>query len=277
MSPKTLALILFSEDEARWLLPAAVELANRYRAHLVGLCPGREIMPRSGAYAEWDGTVITMLTDQEAKEREAIAKRFADATRAQDFASEFRTVERAGYGAETFLLGNLRAADMVLAGRCDDQTSPRQKRLLEQVIRQAGRPVLVLPQSWTPGALGTHVLVGWSDTREATRAAHDALAMAGPKAKIDILHAGPAGEEPATAYRQDMAAAFDRLGHDVTLLERDAPAGEAGTTLIAVARERGADMIAVGAFGHSRAYDFVIGAVSHYLLESATLPVLFSK
>jgi nucleotide-binding universal stress UspA family protein len=41
--------------------------------------------------------------------------------------------------------------------------------------------------------------------------------------------------------------------------------------------EMGADMIATGAFGHSRAYDFVIGAATRNLLSDAKLPVMFSK
>ena len=41
--------------------------------------------------------------------------------------------------------------------------------------------------------------------------------------------------------------------------------------------ESGADMIVTGAFGHSRVYDFVIGAVTRDLLHNAELPVLYSK
>ncbi|MWD29091.1 hypothetical protein E0K89_016555 [Aquicoccus sp. SCR17] len=276
MPPKTLALTLFSEDEARWLLPAAIELATQFQAHLVGLYPGQEISYYGSAYGGMDAGVISALKDHETKERDAIARQFKELTRAQDFASEFRSPD-ALYGAETFLLGNVRSADLVLAGRYGEGPHARHRGLLEQLIRQSGRPVLVLPQLWKPGPVGRHVLIGWSDTREAARAAHDALDMARPKAVVDILHAGPQGEEPGSAYRQDMAAAFDRAGHDVTVLERDSPAGNAGRKLTEVAMERGADMIAVGAFGHSRAYDFVIGAVTHHLLEHTEIPVLYSK
>ena len=34
--------------------------------------------------------------------------------------------------------------------------------------------------------------------------------------------------------------------------------------------------LVTGAFGHSRLYDFVIGATTSYLLDSMTVPVLFS-
>ncbi|MGR3321805.1 MAG: universal stress protein [Pseudooceanicola sp.] len=277
MPPKTLALTLFSAEEAEWLLPAAVEVAAAFRAHLVGLFPDYEVLP----YATMEGTAslnaMAALTERRIEERAAVESRFAEATRLQDFVSELRVQEGHRAGAEGFLAGNARGADLVLAGQIGSGSAPVQRRLVEHLIRHSGRPVLVIPQGWEPGPVGRKVLLGWSDTREATRAAHDALAVAAPKAVIDILHAGTTGEEPETAYRQDMAAAFDRLGHKVTVLERDAPSGGAGQTLLSVAVERGADMIAVGAFGHSRAYDFVIGAVTQHLLENAEIPVLFSR
>ena len=36
-------------------------------------------------------------------------------------------------------------------------------------------------------------------------------------------------------------------------------------------------MIAIGAFGHSRAYDFIIGTATRDLLGRSNLPVLFSR
>ena len=41
--------------------------------------------------------------------------------------------------------------------------------------------------------------------------------------------------------------------------------------------EMGADLIVTGAFGHSRAYDLVLGATSYALLRDQKLPVLFSR
>lgn len=277
MAPKTLALALHSEQAAEWLLPAAIELATQFQAHLFGLFPSREIPVYAGGYGGTDAGLIASLTEQSTQERDAVGTRFAEAMKAQDFASEFRGQEGMRTSVESFLLGNVRSADLVVAGRSEEDSPGAQAQLLEHVIRHSGRPVLVLPKAWRPGPVGHHLLIGWSDTREAARAAHDALALAAPVAAIDILHAGGSDEEPGAGYRQDMAAAFDRLGHDVTVLERAAPTGNAGKMLMTVAVEGGADMIAVGAFGHSRVYDFVIGAVTHYLLDHADLPVLYSK
>jgi nucleotide-binding universal stress UspA family protein len=61
-------------------------------------------------------------------------------------------------------------------------------------------------------------------------------------------------------------------------LEHRQPAGDAiAEVLNKVAFEKGADLIVTGAFGHSKTYDFVVGATTHSLLHDAKLPVLISK
>jgi nucleotide-binding universal stress UspA family protein len=44
-----------------------------------------------------------------------------------------------------------------------------------------------------------------------------------------------------------------------------------------MAREAGADVLAVGAYGHSLVYDFVVGAVTRQLYDAPEVPVLFSR
>lgn len=75
----------------------------------------------------------------------------------------------------------------------------------------------------------------------------------------------------------DLAAAFARHGIKTTLVERSWEHPGVAAALNKEAFERGADMIAVGAFGHSRTYDLVIGAATRELLRNTEFPVLFSR
>jgi len=68
-----------------------------------------------------------------------------------------------------------------------------------------------------------------------------------------------------------------RHGPSVELVHRDKDGEKIADVLGQEAFEVGADMMATGAFGHSRAYDFVIGAATRSLLSDAKLPVMFSK
>ncbi|WP_169731269.1 universal stress protein [Leisingera methylohalidivorans] len=216
------------------------------------------------------------IPEWQRQEAAAIAGVFQAAVTGRDFLADLKQQPLGSQSAESFLLDNVAAADLVMAGQCPQQGARHsQRQLQEQLIRRSGRPVLIIPQDWTPGVIGSNILVGWSNTREAIRAAHYARALAQPGANISILNIGDGGL--GLECREDMAAAFDRHGHSVTLIDRQKTTPGAGSMLLKVAVECGADMLAAGAFGHSWAYDFVLGAATRELLEHAKLPVLFSR
>lgn len=276
MTIKSLAVALFSAEEAQWLTPAAADTASRTGAHLTGVLPLEAQVPFAGTEGGLVSYGAAYIPDWQQQEAQAIAETFQAVVTGRDFLSDLRQQPLGSQSAEDFLLDNAAAADLVIAGQCPPQGARySQRQLQEQLIRRSGRPVLIIPQGWAPAPIGANILIGWSNTREAVRAAHDARALAQPGASISILHIGDGGD--GLACREDMAAAFDRHGHPVTLIDREKTTPDTGSMLVKVAMECGADMLAAGAFGHSWAYDFVIGAATRELLAHAKLPVLFSR
>ncbi|AHD03706.1 hypothetical protein METH_23020 (plasmid) [Leisingera methylohalidivorans DSM 14336] len=276
MTIKSLAVALFSAKEAQWLIPAAADLASRTGAHLTGVLPIESQVPFAGTEGSLVSYGAVFIPEWQRQEAAAIAGVFQAAVTGRDFLADLKQQPLGSQSAESFLLDNVAAADLVMAGQCPQQGARHsQRQLQEQLIRRSGRPVLIIPQDWTPGVIGSNILVGWSNTREAIRAAHYARALAQPGANISILNIGDGGL--GLECREDMAAAFDRHGHSVTLIDRQKTTPGAGSMLLKVAVECGADMLAAGAFGHSWAYDFVLGAATRELLEHAKLPVLFSR
>ena len=274
---KTIAVAVTSASEAEWLISAASELATSFDAHLTVVRPVEPMVPYTGNIT-YDPVIIPELLDWQIEETDAIRATFDRVISASGLAAEFRAQD-AGAAAAPFLLEGVRAADLVMIGRLDRGGGRSEgARLKEQLIRQSGRPVLMAPRSPRLSVPVEHLLVGWSSTREATRAAHDALALAAPGARVDLLTiGGHADPNLSIDARQDLAASFDRLGFRTELVDREAPAGHAGEVLLHTAFERGADLVVTGAFGHSRVYDFVIGAVTSHLMEKTEIPVLLSK
>jgi nucleotide-binding universal stress UspA family protein len=170
-------------------------------------------------------------------------------------------------------------ADIVLMSAEDPESdNTRHAHLVEAVIRDAGRPVLVIPKEFDDDTLGQCVLVGWNGTRQATRAAHDALTLLEDGDQVHLLWVSDGKQHAGRdAVSADLAAAFARHGIKTTLVHRTWERAGVAAALNKEAFEQGADMIAVGAFGHSRAYDLVIGAATRDLLRHAELPVLFSR
>lgn len=280
MAIKTIVVGLMTVEDAEWLVPAACAIANAYGAHLIGVHPVEANLP----YVSVDGMISDlsgpMFYEWQIEETAAIKATFDRLTRVEDFVAEWRTQDIGTGGSPEFLTSIARNADLVIIGQPDTGERRRDETALyEHVIRQSGRPVLMIPRGYVIDKIGQHFLLGWSDTDEAARALHDALTLAKPDAQIDILHVGQDGGESGAgpSARRDLAAALDRHGIKTKLITDTANAEGIAATLLRHAFEQGCDTVVAGAFGHSRTYDFVIGAVTRELMRKATLPILFAK
>jgi nucleotide-binding universal stress UspA family protein len=162
-------------------------------------------------------------------------------------------------------------ADLVLASRVGGEGTDAPD-VLDQLVTTAGVPVLALPPD-VSGGLGQTVLVAWNGSREAARAAHDALPFL-HEAKRVILCA--VGDEAARSLGV-AAAMLQRHGLEVHSQHVAEPDGHAGEVLLAQAGAAGADLLVMGAYGHSRLRELVFGGATHHALREATLPVLFGS
>lgn len=279
MIPKTISTAFLSSSETRWLAPAAARLCRHFDAHLVGVHGLGPLLPMGGDLVS-DPVILPEMLEWQSQEAEAIRETFEAALKAEDIAGEFRSPADDGDAREDFLIDGCRSADVILSAHIPRQGGRANDiRLQEQLIRQAGRPVVVMDEALPLPGPAQHLLIGVSCTRESMRAAHDALYLAAGGARIDLLSVSSSQFERRASrdLREDLASALDRRGYNVTVLEASAPTGEIGKELMRVALERGADLVAVGAFGHSKLFDFVIGAVTSMLLETVSVPVLFAK
>lgn len=279
MSLKTLLVCLTTPDHAETLMRVAVPLARKHHAHLIGLHSVEALLVYPGIAMHIPEPAFAAFNDSQKVEAEAIKGVFTQHTRNEDFPSEFRLTRAEAASATDRMVESARAADLVIMAREDRQADRYDQRKAQaQVIQQSGRPVIVVPLDYDGPALGKNLLLGWSDTREAARGAHDLLQIADEGAAITVVQVGRQMRDPLTdADGIDLAEMLSRHGLKPTLEYRD-PTGDAiAEVLNKVAFEKGADMIVTGAFGHSRAYDFVIGATTHALLRQAQLPVMFSK
>lgn len=279
MAPKTILVCLTTPDHAETLLKFAVPLARKHRAHLIGLHTIEALVVYPGIAMHIPDSAFASFNESQKEESEAIKAIFEKHTGPEEFVSEFRLVRAEAQSACERMIESARAADLVIMAH-EDKNSDRydQRNAQAQVIRQSGRPVIVVPLGYDGPEIGANILLGWSDTREAARAAHDMLDLADEGAVLTVLRVG---KSPQDAFKDsdaiDIAEMYARHGLRPTLDHRE-PIGESiAEVLQKVAFERGADLIVTGAFGHSRAYDFVLGATTYALLRDQKLPVLFSK
>ncbi len=279
MTLRTILVCLTGTKTALQLLDAAALLARRDDAHVIGLHVMESLVVYPGVAMHIPEVSFESFIASQREHANAVKAIFDAQVRAEAFHSEWRQVSSENGSLADSIVASARSVDLVVIAQEDHgQDRPLVNNLQERVIRECGRPVLVIPYGYTAESLGENIVLGWSETREATRAVHDLVDVASSDATISVLRVGtPPSNTLADHAANDMAVALARHGPQVEVVHRDKDGEKVADVLAQEAFEAGADMLATGAFGHSRAYDFVIGAVTRTLLSDARLPVLFSK
>ena len=147
----------------------------------------------------------------------------------------------------------------------------------EQVIFGSGRPTLVLPESPRPRPfeLGT-IAVAWDFGRAAARAVSDALPLLEKAKKVRIVTVINEKRLDSKHSVEELAKNLSRHGIDVVLDKVDAEGRGIGEVLEAYTASHRIDVLVMGAYGHSRWREFVLGGATKSLLSKPPLPIMFS-
>jgi nucleotide-binding universal stress UspA family protein len=256
-------------------LEVAVGLAQRFDARLVGLHVRRPF--ESPVFFEGGVAMDAFFSSYERwrkADEAAAATAFAKATKGRHALCEWRVAD--GY-VEDELVTQARYADLVIVGQAEPEPTATPADLAETVALAIGRPVLVVPYIGAKPP-GKTIMLCWNASREAARAAADALPFLKAAEKVVVLTVGAApsaaghGAEPGA----DVAGWLSRHGVKVTVQREVASGEDAGAVILSRAADLDADLIVMGVYGHSRLREMVLGGTSRTLLASMTVPVLMA-
>jgi nucleotide-binding universal stress UspA family protein len=148
----------------------------------------------------------------------------------------------------------------------------------ESIIFGSGRPTVVLPHARKRTgsfALDT-VIVAWDFSRPATRAMADAMPILEKAKRVCVL---TVTKEKAIDTRRSGAELANHLARhsvDVVLDEVDAKGRSIGDVFEAHVTYRNADLLVMGAYGHSRIREFILGGATMRMLARPPVPVFLS-
>lgn len=252
-------------------LRAAEALAQRFDALLVA---AHVWSPPYAASAQFGEAALYV-----GPELQAMQRRAADEVTAR-VAATFTRICGNGEGRiyraiegdrSTQLTRFARTADLVVLDNGEGE-DPSTREVVEQVALGGGVPVLMLPDI-LPDAVGQTVMLGWDGSREAARAAHDALPFLTRAQRVVLC---TIGDDPAAGV-EAAAAMLQRHGlgaaPEIVRIEGGSP----GQVLCEQAAQCGADLLVMGAYGHSRLREMVFGGATRHVLTHATTPVLLSS
>ena len=279
MSYKDLLVVLGSDAASRGRMALAAALSERFAAHLVGLYPFPvPDIPRTLGYynpALFD-PIFRELREkaQEVCDREREA--FEHAASLRGLSAEWRVTE----GLEADPAVHARYVDLTILGQLDPDGGDTEliRPRPELVALASGRPILAVPYAGQFETVGRRVLIGWNATREATRAVNDAMPLLAAADVVTVLtiDAREAPDAHGELPGADISLHLARHGVKATI-ERTVSAGvPAGEVLLSRAADLGADLLVIGAYGHSRMRELLLGGATRSILQSMTVPVLMS-
>lgn len=263
-------------------LATALALAKRHDAELIGIYACHDLPAYYFDAPLMVDDLLSQMRDEQDKERDDAAAAFRAAADKAGVATSWRA--SVGMPAqETAAMA--RYSDLLVIGQENrlDLLAVSKFGFSEQVLMAAGRPVLVVPAAWRMDTLthpvGTHILYCWDGGRESARALADAAPLLRHAGHFTILTIDGNSLELKLrgATEADLAAYCASQGFPVIKWQ----AGTSkeivvGACILNTASDHDADLIVMGAYGHSRLREWVMGGATATLLESMTVPVLFS-
>lgn len=279
VSYKTLLVHLDNSASCAGRVAAALDLAARFDAHLVGLAVTVEPVVPTFVMAQIPTSTLESQREAlRARSDEAIAAFESAAAKAGRSVESRRALAFTEELPETVAL-HARYADLVVMGQHDpDDANSLSAGTLEQCLMGAGRPVLVVPYIGAKAGFGRNALLAWDASREAARAASDALPLLEKADKVTVLTINPKkgraahGEEPGA----DISLVLARHGVKAeaeSMTVRDVSIDEA---LLSRLSDDGADMLVMGCYGHTRLRELVLGGTTRHILQHMTVPTLMT-
>jgi nucleotide-binding universal stress UspA family protein len=164
-----------------------------------------------------------------------------------------------------------RLVDLAVLGRPDSADEAPMAATLDAALFDTGRPVLVAPPK-PASAVGSRIAIAWNGSPQAARAVGSALPFLKQAQQVVILSGGGQdGPAPASG----LASYLER--HDVrAVIESFTFTGSVGKAILDNAGRLGADLIVMGAYGHSRLREMMLGGATREVLAGATVPVLMA-
>jgi nucleotide-binding universal stress UspA family protein len=256
----------------------AVSVAAAFSAHIAGIAFALDpfVPPTMGigdaVPADW---IDEQREEAQAAADNAIA-RFEEAVRRNGISAGSHRLDASLAGAAQMFGRIARRFDLSIVRQAEPGKAPLEDLVIEAALFDAGRPVLVVPYIQKAVFTLDRVMVCWDGGRNAARAVGDAMPFLerAKSVEVVIVHgdAGKSDEIPGADIGEHLA----RHGLEVDVKRIVATEGKIMDTILSHAADAGTDFLVMGAYGHSRLREFILGGVTRGILSTMTVPVLLS-
>ena len=260
-------------------LKLAIALCEEIEAHLAVLVVALAAPPPIGEYA-------AVVSDAWLQERQAdmdmlqkrtavVAALLASSPVSSDVSSEYP--EEAG--ADDVIGRRARYADVTLLGPELLSRGILKSKAIEGALFSSGKPLLLVPEGSAPTLKPKRIMVAWDSRIEASNAVARSLDLLSAADNVHLVLVDPLegetgqGAEPGA----DLATYLARFGVKVTVDRVPSQGRTAAATLRQYAIDISADLLVMGAYGHSRLRERIFGGVTRSMIDEPPLPILMAR
>jgi nucleotide-binding universal stress UspA family protein len=273
MALKDILVLVDNDENNPARLEVALALAQAHQAHVVGLL----VVPRISLPVHVEFPLpASILEAQDNAQKEWVARAertFRESADKAGISYEWRC----GVGNVSDIAAlHARYCDIVVVGqRHPDEIGTD---MPDHLILSIGRPALVVPYVGSYAKVGERIMVAWDASRLATRAVHDALPLLMTAKYVDVLAINPKGgpQGHGDIPSADICQHLARHGVKAEAEHVYADDIDAGDMLLSQAASRGTDLLVMGAYGHSRWRELILGGLTRSILQHMTMPVMMS-
>lgn len=269
-----------TERSARPVVDASVALAASFNAHLDAVAIG--YISTSTAYV-MDGSAGAAVAAVFEMEQERAAQRAAAAiaifdTEARNAGISYRSrsAEDMPADAAASIGAAARLYDLTIVLQPDAEQKTFDNNIPAEILLQSGGPVLIVPHIFRGAFKAKRIGICWDGSRLAARAVRDARPLLAQADALVAISFNETDRVPADASSDKLATHLARAGLPIRHIDLPAARSEIQPSILSVAADETLDLLVMGAYGHSRLQEGILGGVTREMLQTMTVPTLMS-
>lgn len=278
MAYRTVTTVVTDIELNKPSMAAAIAVAGRLEAHLDVLCLGLDRTQPGFYYAGASAMVIQDNLAQARESAEALEAQTRSLLEGSGVTWSTDSLTAQMVALNGLIAHRTRFSDLVVLPRPYGEGRAYDcEAITEAALFNGQVPVLIIPDQGDFPPEIKNVVVAWNESSEALNAIRFAMPfLQGADnvsiAIIDPPQHGPERSDPGGMLSQMLSRHGVRA--EVSVLARTMP--RVSDILNRHARDKDADLVVMGAYGHSRFRESILGGATRHMLEVAEVPVLMA-
>ncbi len=275
MAIKDLVVAYNGSDNSSAALQLAMQLATQHAAALTGLHIGTP-PAFEGLVQRWIGPdVLASLEEAHRKAVHDLERQFMAEVAAGGFSGEIAWVTEDGQPNE-LLARFSRYFDILIIGQYSTEPERKRRVRAEDLVVMSGKPLLIVPNGYKVRPFSRYSVVAWDGGNRAARALTDAMQILEKHDRLDILTVAGDGARPPQHPALDLVRHLKRHGVDARQVVLPAERDGIAATILKFCAENNPDFLVMGAYGHPRLREDLLGGVTRQVLRNMTVPVFMA-